>query len=129
MEVARDAESIVACSLLNVSAVAHRLAEEGRDVTIICAGTEGRLSKDDFYCGGLLASALFSPGTVGNLSDGGRVAVEWYLSRQGRSEYVLSSSEHGQRLIALGFNEDLAFCARDDASSLIPVWDGARFVT
>ncbi len=128
VEVGRNAEALFACSLLNVAAVARRLAEFGRDVTIICSGTEGRLSKDDLYCGGLLVSALFSPGAVGQLSDGGRVAVEWYLSRQGRSEYVLSSSQHGQRLIELGFGEDLAFCARENVSRAIPIWNGTQFV-
>ena len=119
---------MIACSLRNASAAAGYISRIGQDVTIICAGTEGRISKDDLYCAGVLVAHLLSPGAVGELTDGGRVAVEWYLARQGRSHYVLSSSQHGQRLVALGFGDDLRFCADDDASDVVPVLDGSRFV-
>ena len=124
---AANAGGIVACSLGNVGAVGRRLHESVGDVTIICAGTEGRLSKDDLLCGGMLVSLLASPGFVTHLTDGPRIAMEWYLSRAGRAEYVLRSSWHGGRLVDLGFGEDIPVCARMDTSDVVPTWDGSAF--
>jgi len=125
---AQKADAIVIAALLNVGAVADWLLKRNQDVTIICAGTEGRLSLDDLHCGGMLISRLLEPGLVRHLSDGARAATEWFASDAGNAAYVLASCAHGQRLAGLGFADDLAYCAGIDAAAEVPVWDGSAFV-
>ena len=127
VKTARTAAAILLCSLGNIGAVSRQVADDDCDITIICAGTEGRLSKDDLFCGGMLIASLVAPGHVRELSDGARIGMEWYLSRAGRAEYVLRSSQHGQRLVALGFEDDLPVCAQIDTCSQVPVWNGSGF--
>jgi 2-phosphosulfolactate phosphatase len=123
------ADAVAAAALTNVGAVAAWLYARDEDLTIICAGTEGRLSLDDLYCGGMLISRLLEPGHVRNLSDGARTAIEWFVSNAGNAPHVLASCLHGQRLAALGFSEDLAYCAQVDSSTQVPIWNGRSFVS
>jgi len=125
---ARKADHVVAASLANVSAAAERLHNRDQDVTVICAGTEGRLSLDDLHCGGMLISRLLEPGVVRELSDGARAATEWFVSNAGNAEHVLRSCFHGQRLAALGFAQDIAFCFQIDTTAVVPVWNGHALV-
>lgn len=122
------AEAVLAAALTNVGAVAAWLHARGQDLTVICAGTEGRLSLDDLHCGGMLISRLLEPGHVRNLSDGARAAMDWFVSNAGNLAYVLTSCSHGQRLAALGFAEDLTYCAQVDSSRNVPIWNGRAFV-
>ncbi len=122
------ANEIVIAGLVNVSAVAAWLLERENDVTIVCSGTEGRLSLDDIHCGGLLISNLFEPGFTPQLSDGVRLALQWFAANAGNAPYVLASCTHGQRLIQQGFEKDVQWCAQIDSVPVVPVWDGTGFV-
>lgn len=125
---AKRADGVIAASFGNISAAAEWLRRRDQDVTVICAGTEGRLSLDDLQCGGMLISRLLEPGLVRELSDGARAATEWFVSNVGTTDHVLSSCFHGQRLVALGFKQDVTFCAQIDISTVVPVWNGHAFV-
>ncbi|HDS74494.1 MAG TPA: 2-phosphosulfolactate phosphatase, partial [Firmicutes bacterium] len=120
-------EKIIIAGIVNVSAVAAWLLEQERDVTIVCSGTEGRLSLDDIHCGGLLISNLFEPGFTPQLSDGVRLALQWFAANAGNAPYVLSSCTHGQRLIRQGFEDDVRWCAQIDAVPVVPIHHGTGF--
>jgi 2-phosphosulfolactate phosphatase len=124
---ARDAESIVIASLMNAAAVVSWLASRGNDVAIVCSGTEGRVSLDDLFCAGLIATRLLEPGTVTALDDSARMATEWFAGASTMG-FGVHSCYHGRRLVDRGFGDDVDFCARVDVSEVVPVWDGASLV-
>jgi 2-phosphosulfolactate phosphatase len=127
VRVASCASEIVTCALLNIDAVASRLLSHRRDVVIVCSGTEGRVSKEDLFCAGYLASRVMSPGVLNEITDGARVALEWYNARAGQAEYVLRSCQHGRRLISMGFGEDVDYCGRANTSGIVPVLTSGAF--
>lgn len=45
-------------SFLNASAVAHVARENGENIAIVCAGTNGKFSLDDILCSGAIISRL-----------------------------------------------------------------------
>ena len=55
---AQTASSIFAACLRNASAVAGAFAAAGGPIALLCAGTEGAFTIEDFYCAGLIARAL-----------------------------------------------------------------------
>jgi 2-phosphosulfolactate phosphatase len=62
---ASPAQEVVAATMLNVISVADHIlrhSEKCYDVSIICAGTDGRFSIEDFYCAGAIVSALATEG-------------------------------------------------------------------
>ncbi len=126
---AREADVTFAAALLNIGSVADALLHEGRDVAIICAGTEGRVSLDDLYCAGALIERIITPGTDGMLNDGARLAVHWYGSNTGTGFDVLASCAHGRRLAELGFHRDLEYCSRVDTVMEVPVLKGRSLVS
>ncbi|OQB40163.1 MAG: putative 2-phosphosulfolactate phosphatase [Candidatus Latescibacteria bacterium ADurb.Bin168] len=126
---ARGANITVAAALLNVGSVADFLLREGRDVVIICAGTEGRVSLDDLYCAGALIERILTPGADWVLNDGARLAVHWYGTNTGTSVDVLASCAHGRKLAELGFHRDVEYCSRVDTVMEVPVLRGRSLVS
>jgi len=126
---AREADITFAAALLNIGSVANVLLHEGRDVAVICAGTEGRVSLDDLYCAGALIERIVTPGSDWVLNDGAKLAVHWYGSNTGTSFDVLASCAHGRRLAELGFHRDVEFCSGVDTVTEVPVLKGRSLVS
>lgn len=115
-------------ALTNVTAAARWALEQGRDVTILCAGDNGAFSLEDTVCAGLLAARLAdaSPGAV--LSEGAQAALglgRHYGTRLGR---LAEDSNWGRKLLRLGHAADLAWCLRADVSLVVPVFAAGGFV-
>lgn len=131
------ADPILICSFLNLDAVARELLREAResekDVTVICSGSLGRFSLEDFACAGALVNALKSGWRRGEcLADGCPNAGEFILdegasrasgtfdSYGGDLARVFLDSPHGQDLKALGYGADLVLCAKLSSISIVP---------
>lgn len=52
------AESILIGCMLNGKAIAKKIVECNRDTCIVCAGTKGRFSLDDFICAGKILNDI-----------------------------------------------------------------------
>ncbi len=102
-------------SLLNLSAVAAEARARGAsDVAVLCAGVQGELAIDDAYCAGRIAEAI-----GGEHADSAAAAVR--LARSFASaEEGLSASQSARNLIATGFEDDLAYCARESVLEAVP---------
>ncbi len=114
-------------ALLNATAVGRIAVREatalGLDIAIICAGDDGgtSLSPEDVLGAGAIADAVRSqPDTAVEPTDGARAALDLWRAWRGREETALRAAPHGRDLSALGFGEDLAFCARTDAYRAVP---------
>ncbi len=128
---ARLAKSVVAASLLNLSAVVASFEDEPR-VDILCAGTDGMHTSEDILLAGAIVHRLVGDG-----------AGEWKLNEQaeaaraewekleaaaeatGRSlpQLVTESFEAslgGQNCIEVGNGGDLPYCARVDLLRVLP---------
>ncbi len=114
-----SAKHIFIASALNVQALVERLKSE-REVVIVCAGTKGKFSLDDFAMAGLVISFLEKNNDI-DLDDLG-VAAKLLL--KDRTLYsLLAASHHGERLENLGFNEDLVYCSQVGVINLVPYYD------
>ena len=58
---ASSAEHVLLGSLLNLEAVAAKAQVPNENVTVVCAGFEGRFAIDDAYCAGRIVSLLLGP--------------------------------------------------------------------
>jgi 2-phosphosulfolactate phosphatase len=113
-------------SLLNVSAVARRIVEIGDDVTIICAGREGRFALEDAVCAGILVRRIREARKSGvQLDDGARAAL--VLAGRARNlRATLKRSAAGRALYELGRGDDVTFCAQVDLHDAVPVFEQYR---
>jgi 2-phosphosulfolactate phosphatase len=117
---------LVGC-LLNATACCQQglaLAEQyGAGLGIVCAGTNGQFVLDDAVAVGFLvdrvAGLLDAYGGECTLNDAALTAHR--LSR-GYADFdtAFRQSASGRRVIEIGAEEDLAFCARVDTSRVVP---------
>ena len=128
-------ELLIGC-LLNASAAAERalrLAAEGAGrVVVTCAGRhKNRIPCfDDTYAAGVIVErACALAGRIGvsvALTDAARVGVT-VSGASGPAERALAGSTTAAVLRRVGSEADIAFCARVDSSTAVPVlWRDAR---
>jgi 2-phosphosulfolactate phosphatase len=117
---ARAAHAIGVAALVNVSAAAAWAADAGRDVAVVCAGSHGARSLEDWTCAGLLVDRLLAAVPAAVLTDAARDALETgrrYAADVGR---LKQDAPWARRLIAAGRADDVDACLRLDTTKLVP---------
>lgn len=94
-------------------------------IVVFCAGTEDRFDLPDTLCAGMLIDAL---GPDVALNDLGEAARMLYRSSAHGITDKIRDSVHGQRLITLGFEQDLLYCATPNILPIIPVLHNGEIV-
>lgn len=115
----KSAKNVLIGSMLNRTAVAKRAVEIGRDILIICAGTEGQLSADDMCAAGGIVEAVTQFADEFSANDAALIAALLYAGWK-KGEADLSVTMHYSRLIRLGFARDAEFCFREDQTDVVP---------
>ncbi len=111
VEAAADCDVVFVGSLLNLEAVAAAARERGEDMEVVCAGVDGRFALDDAYCAGRIAELL-----GGERTDGAEAAVRIARSFPAAEDAFRASVNPHDRSI----EADLAWCARENAASVVP---------
>lgn len=97
---------------LNAGAVVRRAVAARNDVLVVCAGLRGAYAEDDALAAGLLVEHLvragFEPG------EGAGHALDLYRAARNDVAAAFARTEHGGRLVELGFGDDLRLCATAD---------------
>ena len=128
---ARAAETTVVASLLNASRAAafvHSQARLGRPVTLLCAGTGGRIALEDVLCAGLMLSRFLQPAEVAALGDAAQMAYALYAGSHTQLGAALAGATQARRLSQLGRDEDVAACTRLDVLDALPTLVDGRVV-
>ena len=107
-------------AFVNLKAVAHRCVYENKDVLIVCSGWKDRICVEDSLFAGALTSCLLENEEFKAASDGTRIAVSlWHHANKDFNKYMMKS-EHAQRLMAHGFEEDLNYCLKQSIFQEVP---------
>jgi len=132
----RLARRVLVGSALNLSRVIAELRGE-EDAHILCAGTNGHVSRDDQLIAGAIACGLAqtegAPREADRAADA--VAREWQellttaraLGRTPAEQLAIELRETpgGKNLLEIDMGGDLAVCAEIDALRVLPVYDPA----
>lgn len=113
---ARGAAELFTAALVNASAVARRLIQSGRDVTLLCAGSGGQVSMEDVLGAGAVISALNEFDISG---DATRIAARLFHQNRNNLRELLRQSQGGQNIIAAGLTDDIDFCAKLDSFTVV----------
>jgi 2-phosphosulfolactate phosphatase len=115
----RKARRSIICSLNNVGAVAGAVRDE-EELVVLCSGNEGMLAAEDILCGGMLLRALGDEVDRDSLDDATRLSMLLAETFEDATESFIRSCDRGRALIALGYEQDVAYCAARDSSSRVP---------
>jgi 2-phosphosulfolactate phosphatase len=122
---ASGSELCLVGALLNAGAIARRLAADGRDGVVLCAGREGRFALEDAYCAGILLRELRELRADLQTNDAGRAAFRMAGGRSGALA-ALRRSAAARRIREQGLEQDVQFCAQIDRHDAVPGFDGHR---
>jgi 2-phosphosulfolactate phosphatase len=128
------ADPVLICSFLNLDAVAREVLSEvagqGKHVAIVCSGSLGQFSLEDFACAGALVKALCRDCGPAELAPDGpaKKALETFNTHDSDPIKVFCNSPHGQNLKEMGFEGDLELCARGSSLDAVPRFDGERII-
>lgn len=116
------AHKVIACSLLNVTACAEAAWTSGRDVYVLCSGTQDEFSQEDGLCAGMVVEELkrLMAGGV-ECNDFGLAMQANYIHHRHRLADALLECTNGKRLSRMGFEADVEFCSRVNQYKLVPV--------
>jgi len=107
-------DQVLVGSLLNLEAVAAAARASGEDVAVLCAGVLGELALDDAYCAGRIVAALGGDRTD-SAEAAARIADSYPDALAG-----LGASRSGWNLRRNGFEDDIAWCARESVLDVVP---------
>lgn len=118
---ARGAAVILIGALVNATAVARKLAAIGRNVSLLCAGTQGRCSMEDVVGAGAVIDALESIHGCTPSSDAARMALRLFRAAKSSLRETLSDTTSGGNLRKAGLEKDIDFCAVLDSIPIVGV--------
>lgn len=117
----RGAARVLVGAFTNLKAVVEAVAADGRDVTVLCAGTEGAFSLEDAACAGAIAAALsYRRGDVAVRTDAAVAAEALFRANRDSLIRLLASGAHGRALVDLGFGGDIEVCAALNRRTVVP---------
>lgn len=121
---AKFARNCVILSFANISRVSEYLTNLNEDFIILCAGKTGDFSLEDTVCAGMLINKLIKKNSkeLYQLTDSALGSTKLYTTYKNDLLQMFHESEHGKFLIGLGFEDDLAECAKIDTCSCLPVF-------
>lgn len=114
-------------SFLNAKAVAQKAKSYGKDILIVCAGTDGLFSLEDALCAGLLVKLLREEGES-FLTDSAYGALLMYTEAKDKLIATGVTSRNGKRLYDLDRMDDVKYCFQKDILDIVPEYAEERIV-
>jgi len=109
---ARDGEPLLIGALVNAAAVAAALHGRVSGVTLLCAGTNGRIAMEDVVGAGAVMHELQQLGSIECVSDAARMALGLFLHARSDLRSVLREGDGGRNVMAAGLGGDIDFAAK-----------------
>jgi len=117
---ATQAGAMLIGALTNASAVARALNTMQRDVTLLCAGTNGRVAMEDILGAGAVIDALAQHQTTIHFdSDAAILAKDLFDLHKTDLRTALSRTMGGKNVISTGLSEDIPFASRLNVSNIV----------
>ncbi|MCS7232955.1 MAG: 2-phosphosulfolactate phosphatase [Synergistetes bacterium] len=127
-KILKGGQDAIVGSILNLDAAvkfALEVFSKGgfNGIGIACAGKEGNLVSDDFYCAGVIVSRIRELiGSVIELNDAACIAFNWASHNDALDVFLRSAS--GKNAIKHGKYRDVEFCSKFNLFDLVPIATG-----
>jgi len=128
IDLAKDAETVVIGSLLNLDALCVWLENQEKNILCLCSGWENKFNLEDTICAGAISEYLLNTGKFKSDEDASIAAKYLYLSAKDNYLGYLKSSSHRRRLKNLNLNEDIKYCLTPNSTNVIPVLKDGKLV-
>lgn len=128
IDVAKDAETVVIGSFLNLDALCKWLEVQDKNVLCLCSGWQDKFNLEDTICAGAILEYLLQTGKFASDDDASVAAKYMYLSAKENNFGYLKSSSHRRRLKKLNLNKDIKYCLTLNQTDVIPILRDGKLV-
>ena len=128
LDIAKDAETVVVGSLLNLEALCKWLEKQDKNILCLCSGWQDKFNLEDTICAGAICEYLVGEGNFVSDEDSSVAAKYLYLSAKDNYFGFLKSSSHRRRLKNLNLNEDIKYCLTPNQNDVIPILKNGKLV-
>lgn len=128
LDVAKDAETVVIGSFLNLDALSLWLSKQDKNVLCLCSGWQDKFNLEDTICAGAISEFLINTGNFTSVEDSSIAAKYLYLSAKDNYLGYLKSSSHRRRLKNLNLNDDIKYCLTPNQTAVIPILRNGKLV-
>jgi 2-phosphosulfolactate phosphatase len=128
LDVAKDAETVVIGSFLNLDALSLWLSKQDKNVLCLCSGWQDKFNLEDTICAGAISEFLINTGNFTSVEDSSIAAKYLYLSAKDNYLGYLKYSSHRRRLKNLNLNEDIKYCLTPNQTAVIPILRDGKLV-
>lgn len=111
---------LILAALINAESAGRYLLELERPALLVASGSRRRASLEDVLAAGAVARVW----PRSRRTDAAEMAVLVFESCRGHLGEAIRAADHGQDLVGLGLDEDLAFAAELNCSRVVPVLCG-----
>jgi len=130
MQRCRQARRVLIGAFVNFSAVCRELATEPQ-VALVCAGTDGQVTREDTLLAGAIVGDLVASGRY-RLNDQAEISADaWQTAVRGLTDrplgLLLTDSRGGRNLIEIGQEDDIEIAAQIDKFDIVPELDQAAW--
>jgi 2-phosphosulfolactate phosphatase len=128
LDVAKDAETVVVGSFLNLDYLSEWLSKQNKNVLCLCSGWQDKFNLEDTICAGAICEYLINTGNFTSEEDSSIAAKYLYLSAKDNYFGYLKSSSHRRRLKNLNLNEDIKYCLTPNQTNVIPILKDGKLI-
>ena len=121
---ASDADQVLAGAFSNISTLCRHLIQQTSDVVVICSGWRNDVSLEDTLFGGALTEALCASGQYEAVNDAATMAVTLWRNAGSNLYEFCRKATHVQRLLRMGYEEDVRFALQSDTCPVLPCRTG-----
>jgi 2-phosphosulfolactate phosphatase len=124
LETAKSASSIAIGAFINISAATGWLAEQHKNVVILCSGWKNKFCLEDALFAGALTERLLDTGLFRSECDSAAAAMDLWGLAEGDVLGYMEKAAHRHRLKKLGLDDVIPYSFECDRVNVVPVFDG-----
>jgi 2-phosphosulfolactate phosphatase len=124
LEMARSASDIVIGAFINISAVTAWLAEQQKDVVILCSGWKNKFCLEDTLFAGALTERLLDTNAFQSDCDSAEASMDLWSLAEGDVLGYIEKAAQRHRLKKLGLDDVIPYSFEFDRVKVVPVFDG-----
>lgn len=128
IEASRKASKILIGSFLNLDVLCEYLAQQKKDVILVCAGWKNKFNLEDTIFAGAVVEKLTTESGFEITCDSAIASKHLYSIAKNDLFEFLSNSSHRNRLAKLDLERDIKYCLTPNQCPVIPVMEGKYLV-
>ncbi len=128
LDVAKDAETVLVASFLNLDAICEWIIKQNKDVVCLCSGWQDNFNLEDTICAGAISDYLINTGKFYSTEDSSIAAKYLFQSAKKSHLGFIKSSSHRRRLKNLNLNKDVHYCLTPNQTKVIPILKNGKLV-